>query len=79
MKTRRMIRCVFPPNILQEPLLYNLGKNFSVDSINIRGAEIGDLHGWMDLELHGDDAEIERVVTYLKERGVEVEQSGGQA
>ncbi len=67
-----MIRCVFPPRILQEPLLYNLGKDFSVVP-NVRGAEIGEDRGWMDLELEGNDEELDRVVSYLRERGVEVE------
>lgn len=66
-----MIRCTFPAQILQEPLLYNLGRDFSVVP-NVRGAEIGEDRGWMDLELEGTDEEIERVVAYLRERGVDV-------
>ena len=66
-----MIRCTFPAQILQEPLLYNLGKDFSVVP-NIRGADIGEERGWMDLELDGDAEEILRVIEYLRERGVEV-------
>ncbi|MCA8971526.1 MAG: NIL domain-containing protein [Planctomycetes bacterium] len=67
-----MIRCTFPAMILQEPLLYNLGRDFHVVP-NIRGAEIGDDRGWMDLELEGDQGEIDRVVEYLRSRGVEVD------
>ena len=71
--TRHMIRCIFPPQILQEPLLHNLGKDFDVVP-NIRAAEIGDEKGWMDIELEGSAEEVERVVEYLRERGVEVRQ-----
>ncbi|MDP6423462.1 MAG: NIL domain-containing protein [Planctomycetota bacterium] len=70
--TRRMLRLTFPQHVLQEPLLYNLGKDFTVVP-NIRGAEIGEERGWMDLELEGEDSEIERVVEYLREREVDVE------
>ncbi|MAE77738.1 MAG: FeS-binding protein [Planctomycetes bacterium] len=67
-----MLRLTFPQHVLQEPLLYNLGKDFTVVP-NIRGAEIGEERGWMDLELEGEDSEIERVVEYLREREVDVE------
>ncbi len=70
--SRRMLRLTFPQHVLQEPLLYNLGKDFTVVP-NIRGAEIGEDRGWMDLELEGADPEIERVIEYLREREVEVE------
>lgn len=69
--SHRMIRCTFSAQILQEPLLYHLGRDFDIVP-NVRGAEIGEDRGWMDLELEGDDVEIERVVGYLRERGVEV-------
>ena len=72
-----MIRCTFPPQILREPLLYNLGRDFHVVP-NIRGAEIGEDRGWMDLELEGADDEIERVVHYLRSRGVDVDVKNGQ-
>ena len=75
MTSQRTIRCVFPPAILQEPVLYNLGRDFQLDSINIRGAEIGDDHGWMDLEIKGAEEEIARVVAYLEDRGVEIRNS----
>ena len=57
-----------------ERLLCNLTKDFAV-RYNIRRAEIEEDHGWMDLELEGDASEIDRVVAYLRDRGVEVHPS----
>ena len=52
--------------------LYNLGKNFNVIP-NIRGASITDEVGLVYLELEGDESEIEKAVTYLRERRVRVD------
>jgi hypothetical protein len=69
---RKIIRCTFPPSLLREPLLHHVNKTFAVVP-NIRAAEIGEESGWMDLELEGIEGEIERVVEYLRSRGVGVE------
>ena len=41
-------------------------------------AEIGENRGWMDLELEGDDGEIQNVIEYLRERDVEVTITEGE-
>ncbi|MFQ5506128.1 MAG: NIL domain-containing protein [Planctomycetota bacterium] len=76
MATTRLIHCTFPQKIMEEPLLYKLGKNFKVVP-NIRGASITEDHGTMDLELQGTRAEIDRVIDYLRDRGVEVHVKDG--
>ncbi len=62
----------FPKNILDEPVLYTLGRDFSVVP-NIRGASVSVDQALMAVELEGEDDEVERAVTWLLERGVEVE------
>lgn len=71
MVTRRII-CGFPQEVIQEPLLYNLAKDFNVIP-NIRGASITESQGSMQLELQGEAEEINRVISYLRERGVTVD------
>ena len=68
----RKVYCTFPKELIKEPLLYNLGKNFNVIP-NIRGASITDEVGLVYLELEGDETEIEKAVTYLRERRVRVD------
>ncbi len=70
---KRKIHCVFPQEIIHEPLLYRIGQEFEVVP-NVRGAAISDEFGEMDLELEGEEAEIERVIAYLQSRGVEVKE-----
>ncbi len=77
MKIKKTIRFEFNQEIVQTPLLYQLNREFDV-VINIRGASITEEGGFMALELEGEDAEVERVVGYLKERGIEVVEELGE-
>jgi len=40
---------------------------------NIRRADVREKTGWVELELNGDPAEIEKAVAALKTKGVKVE------
>jgi ABC-type methionine transport system ATPase subunit len=72
MTSSRLVHCTFPKEMIREPLLYNLGRDFKVIP-NIRGATISDEIGLVYLELQGPDPEIDRAVAYLAERGVRIE------
>lgn len=69
---KRKLFLTFPQKILGEPLLYTLGKDFRVIP-NIQGASITKEIGLMALELEGDEAEVDRAVRFLSEKGVQVE------
>jgi hypothetical protein len=69
----KKVYCTFPKDLIKEPLLYNLGKNFNVIP-NIRGASITDEVGLVYLELEGDMAEIDKAVQYLRNRRVKVDE-----
>ena len=72
MTSKRLVHCTFHKDMLREPLLYNLGRDFKVIP-NIRGATISDEIGLVYLELEGPDGEIERALAHLRDRGVTVE------
>lgn len=74
----RKVYCTFPKELIKEPLLYNLGKNFNVIP-NIRGASITDEVGLVYLELEGDESEIDKAVDYLRTRRVRVDDVVGDA
>lgn len=76
MSSRRKIFCTFPQQLIKEPLLYNLGKNFQVIP-NIRGASVTDDIALIALELEGELSEIDKAVSFLKEKGVKVESIEG--
>jgi ABC-type methionine transport system ATPase subunit len=71
-KTRMRLRLTFPSNLVQEPIVYRLVKDFDI-VINIRRADVKADHGWMALELDGDADALARGVRWLKERGVQVD------
>lgn len=73
----RKVYCTFPKELIKEPLLYNLGKNFNVIP-NIRGASITDEVGLVYLELEGDESEIDKAVNYLREMRVRVDDVVGE-
>jgi hypothetical protein len=69
---RMRIRLTFPAALIQEPIVYRLVKDFDI-IINIRRADVKADHGWMALELEGDEAALERGIKWLKDKGVQVD------
>lgn len=66
------IRLSFPEEKIKEPIIYNIGHEFKVVT-NIRKADVQEKTGWVELELTGDPAEIDKAVKSLKLKGVKVE------
>jgi ABC-type methionine transport system ATPase subunit len=69
---RMRVRFTFPPKLIQEPIIYRLVKDFDI-VVNIRRAEVKADHGWVVLELDGDEARLERGIAWLKAQGVQVD------
>ena len=69
---KRRVRFTFPEQLITEPLIYNLGRNFEIIT-NIRRANVQERVGWVVLELEGDDDEIDRGVEWMTEAGVRVD------
>ena len=69
---RRKVFLTFPQKLIKEPIIYNLGKSFPVVT-NIRGASVTDEIALVALLLEGEEAEVDRAIRFLEERGVKVE------
>jgi NIL domain-containing protein len=69
---RRRLKLIFGSSLVKEPVIYQLGKQFEIVT-NIRRADVTGDHGWVMLEITGEPDELERGVSYLQSRGVEVE------
>lgn len=69
---RKKYYCTFPKEMIREPILYNLGKNFQIIP-NIRGASVSDDIGLVYLELEGDETEIDKAIQYLIDRSVKID------
>jgi L-aspartate semialdehyde sulfurtransferase ferredoxin len=71
--SRMRVRLTFPPNLIQEPIIYRLVKDFDI-VINIRRADVKEDYGWVALELDAkDEATLTKGVAWLKNQGVQVD------
>ena len=62
----------FPEEKVPSPIVYEIGKEYPVVT-NIRGADVTETTGWLNLELTGEIADIERAVEGLKQKGIQVD------
>jgi ABC-type methionine transport system ATPase subunit len=62
----------FPENKIKDPIIYQIGHEYKVVT-SIRRADVRETTGWMDVELSGETAEIERAVEGLRKKGVLVD------
>ena len=76
LKMNDRLRLTFTPSEMTKPVVCHMAREFKVD-FSIRRANIEPQAGWMDLELSGEEAEIERAIAWLEEHGVRVSPAGG--
>ena len=69
---RQRVFLTFPQQVLNEPLIFTLGRDFNLVP-NIRGATITEEKGIMALELDGEPTSIERAIAWLRSRNVTVD------
>ena len=69
---KRRVKFTFPPELIKEPIIYNLGQQFKVVT-NIRRADVNGDKGWVVLELEGKGEDIERGIAWVTNKGVRVD------
>ena len=69
---KQRVKFTFPQELVTLPIIYELGKNFSLVT-NIRRADVTEDRGWVVLELDGDLREIERGIQWVTSKGVRVD------
>jgi ABC-type methionine transport system ATPase subunit len=68
----KRVRFTFPEDLIREPVIYLLGKEFAVIT-NVRMADVDEHTGWVLLELEGEPAEIDRSLAWAQSKGVRVD------
>lgn len=68
----RRIKLTFPPELVTEPIIYQLGKKFNVVT-DIRRADINEGVGWVVLELIGGEDAIKSGLAWVASNGVRVD------
>ncbi len=69
---RQRVKFTFPQDLITEPVIYNLGKQFALVT-NIRRADVTADRGWVILELDGEIEEIDRAIEWVASKGVRVD------
>jgi ABC-type methionine transport system ATPase subunit len=69
---KRKVYLTFPRDLIQEPLIYQVGHKFAVVT-NIRSASMTKELGLVGLEFEGEASEIEAAIEFLESKGVKAE------
>jgi len=69
---KRRVRLTFPQNLIKEPVIFTMAKQFNVVP-NIRRARVTETVGEMVLELEGSEEDLEKGLQWLKEKGLDIE------
>jgi ABC-type methionine transport system ATPase subunit len=66
------VKFTFPPDLVNQPVIYNMGKQFGVVT-NIRRANLTHDRGWVILEVQGSTEDVDRSLEWARSQGVRVE------
>ena len=70
--SKRQLKLSFPTDLITEPVVYNLTREFRVVAI-VQRASVVENQGIVVLDMEGSDDDIERSVAWMTEKGIEVE------
>lgn len=70
--TKRRFKMTFPTELITEPMIYDLGRDFRVVT-SIRRADITDDKGWVVIDIEGSDEDIDEGLARVVARGVTVD------
>ncbi|HEY0548354.1 MAG TPA: NIL domain-containing protein [Verrucomicrobiae bacterium] len=71
-KQQRRLWLMYPPRLIQRPIIWELGHKFPVVT-NVRQCSVTDEIGIVCLELEGDRAQIKATIQWLEKQGIRVE------
>ncbi len=74
--TEQVVRLIYPPTVVNVPIVNQLIRSFSDLTVNILQAEVNPTEGWLEVQLVGSAAVIESSIDWLRKQGVEVQVLG---
>jgi ABC-type methionine transport system ATPase subunit len=69
---RALLHLTLPPKLVEEPVIFTLGKRFDLVT-NLKRASIDDRLAWVILEVEGEDEALQEAVAWLTQQGVQVD------
>jgi ABC-type methionine transport system ATPase subunit len=76
--TKKQVTLTFTPEVITEPIIYNLGQQFRLIT-NILQANLTEDRGWILLEINGAEKDIEAGITWAISKGVRVDPADGDS
>lgn len=73
---KRRVKLIFPSDLITEPIIYLMSKNFEVVT-NIRRANVTSDIGWVVLEVDGEEDVVDQALRWAEDKGVVVESVEG--
>jgi ABC-type methionine transport system ATPase subunit len=74
--TEQVLRLIYPPSVVNVPIVNHLIRTFDDLSVNILRGEVSPNEGWLEVQLIGSAAIIESSIDWLRQQGVEVQVLG---
>lgn len=74
--TEQVVRLIYPPSVVNTPIVNQLIRRYSDINVNILRAEVNQTEGWLEVQLVGSAAVIESAIDWLRQQGVEVQVLG---
>jgi hypothetical protein len=72
---KRRLMFTFPPELIKEPIIHNLGQQFNLVT-NIHLADIAEDRGWVVLEIEGEERDIEEGIAWATSKGMRIDPAG---
>ena len=71
--TEQVLRLIYPPSVVGNPIVSRLIRTFNELSVNILRAEVKPSEGWLEVQVVGSANMIESSIDWLRKQGVEVQ------
>lgn len=71
MRAKTRAKLVYPPELVDEPIIWSLSREFNF-IVNIRKAEVKPGSAWIEVDIEGEKEEITKGIDWLKAKGIEV-------
>ncbi|RLC94520.1 MAG: FeS-binding protein [Chloroflexi bacterium] len=76
-KLKRCVMLIFSPEVVAEPIIYNLAMQFGLTT-NIRRANLSESGGWAVVQLEGKEKDIDSAIEWATGKGVRIDPAGDQ-
>ena len=71
--SEQVLRLIYPPSVVNMPIINQLIRNYSELTVNILRGEVKPDEGWLEIQVVGSAGMIESSIDWLRQQRVEVQ------